>query len=51
MIGVYLVDRDSGIAHAFGLLVITSSGGEVGAITRFDNAAIFQFGLPRTLSD
>jgi RNA polymerase sigma-70 factor (TIGR02960 family) len=49
--GVYLVDRTSEIAHAFGLFVITLSGGEVSAITRFDNAVISQFGLPRTLAD
>jgi hypothetical protein len=47
--GVYLVDRISGIAHAFGLFVIRLSGGEVTAITRFDNAVIARFGLPRTL--
>jgi RNA polymerase sigma-70 factor (TIGR02960 family) len=47
--GVYLVDRTSGIAHAFGLFVITLSAGEVTAITRFDNAVISRFGLPRTL--
>jgi RNA polymerase sigma-70 factor (ECF subfamily) len=47
--GVYLVDRTSGLARAFGLLVITMSGDEVSAITRFDNAVISRFGLPRTL--
>jgi len=47
--GVYLVDRTSGVAHSFGLFVITLSVGEVSAITRFDNAVISRFGLPRTL--
>jgi RNA polymerase sigma-70 factor (TIGR02960 family) len=47
--GVYLVDRTSGIAHAFGLFVISLSEDEVSAITRFDNAVISRFGLPRTL--
>jgi RNA polymerase sigma-70 factor (TIGR02960 family) len=47
--GVYLVDRTSGVAHSFGLFVITLSAGEVSAITRFDNAVISRFGLPRTL--
>jgi RNA polymerase sigma-70 factor (ECF subfamily) len=47
--GVYLVDRVSGIAHAFGLFVITVSRGKVSAITRFDNGVIARFGLPRTL--
>jgi RNA polymerase sigma-70 factor (ECF subfamily) len=47
--GVYMVDRAAGIAHAFGLFVVSLSGNEVSAITRFDNAAIARFGLPRTL--
>jgi RNA polymerase sigma-70 factor (ECF subfamily) len=47
--GVYLVDRTSGVAHSFGLFVITMSAGEVSAITRFDNTVISRFGLPRTL--
>jgi RNA polymerase sigma-70 factor (TIGR02960 family) len=47
--GVYLEDPLSGAAHAFGLFVITLSGGKVSAITRFDNAVAGHFGLPRTL--
>jgi RNA polymerase sigma-70 factor (TIGR02960 family) len=47
--GVYLVDRTLGVAHSFSLFVITVSAGEVSAITRFDNAVISRFGLPRTL--
>lgn len=47
--GVYIVDRTSGVAHVFGLFVITLSGTEVSELTRFDNAVISRFGLPRTL--
>ena len=37
--------------RAFGLLVITTRGDRVSAITRFDNAVIGPFGFPRTLAD
>ncbi len=37
--------------RAFGILVITTRGDRVSAITRFDNAVIGPFGFPRTLSD
>lgn len=47
--GVYVVDRTSGIARANAFFVITLSGSKVTAITRFDNAVISRFGLPRTL--
>ena len=47
--GVYLVDAHTGIARAFGLLVITITGDQVSAITRFDNSVLPRFGLPRTL--
>jgi RNA polymerase sigma-70 factor (TIGR02960 family) len=47
----YLRDPHSPIAHAFGLLLFTLSGDRVSAITRFDNAALPSFGLPRTLTD
>jgi RNA polymerase sigma-70 factor (TIGR02960 family) len=48
---VYLRDEMTGIARAFGLLVITLAGSQISAITRFDNAALPPFGLPRTLAD
>lgn len=48
---VYLRNPHGGIAHPFGLLVITVRGDRISAITRFDNAAIGPFGLPRTLAD
>ncbi len=46
---VYLRDPVNGVARAFGLLVLTLAGDRVSVITRFDNAALSQFGLPRTL--
>lgn len=50
-LAVYLRDPHGAIAHAFGLLVISVRGDRVSAITRFDNATIGPFGLPRTLAD
>ena len=49
--GVYLCEPQTGVAHAFGLFVVTLSGDRVSAITRFDNAVLGRFGLPRTLTD
>ena len=49
--GVYLRDPVSAVARAFGLLVVTVAGDRVSAITRFDNAALDHFGLPRILAD
>ena len=48
---IYLRDPHGGIAHMFGLIVITLRGDRVAAITRFDNAVIGSFGLPRTIAD
>jgi RNA polymerase sigma-70 factor (TIGR02960 family) len=48
---VYMRDPHGPIAHAFGLLVLTLHGDRICAITRFDNAVIGPFGLPRTLAD
>jgi len=45
---VYLRDPVNHVARAFGLMVITLSGRRVSAITRFDNAVLGPFGLPRT---
>jgi hypothetical protein len=39
------------VARASGLFVITLAGHEISAITRFDNAALSRFALPRTLPD
>jgi hypothetical protein len=48
---VYPRDPHGEFRHAFGLLVITTRGDRVSAITRFDNAAIGPFGFPPTLAD
>jgi RNA polymerase sigma-70 factor (TIGR02960 family) len=48
---VYLRDPVNGVARAFGLLVLTLAGDQVSEMTRFDNAALAAFGLPRTLAD
>jgi RNA polymerase sigma-70 factor (ECF subfamily) len=48
--GVYLRDPVTGLAHAHGLFVVTLAGNQVSAITRFDNAVIQRFGLPRNLT-
>ena len=48
---VYLRDPVNGVGRAFGLLVATLSGDRVSVITRFDNATLSPFGLPRTLAD
>jgi RNA polymerase sigma-70 factor (TIGR02960 family) len=49
--GVYLRDPRSRVSHASGLLVITLAGERISVITRFDNAVLPFFGLPRTLND
>ena len=48
---IYLSDPHGEFWHAFGLLVITTRGDRVSAITRFDNTVIGPFGFPRTLAD
>jgi hypothetical protein len=47
--GVYVRDPHAPIAHANGLLVLTLTGGQISAMTRFDNSALPSFGFPRTL--
>jgi RNA polymerase sigma-70 factor (TIGR02960 family) len=47
----YLRDPATGVSRAFGLMVVTLAGSQISAITRFDNAALPVFGLPRTLVD
>ena len=49
--GVYLRDAFGGPARVFGLLVITLSGDRVSAVTRFENATLAPFGLPRLLHE
>jgi RNA polymerase sigma-70 factor (TIGR02960 family) len=48
---VYLRDPLNQVSRAFGLLVVTLAGRQISAITRFDNATLPPFGLPRTLAD
>ena len=50
-LAIYLRDPVNGLARAFGLLVLTLTGDRVSVMTRFDNAALPAFGLPRTLAD
>jgi RNA polymerase sigma-70 factor (TIGR02960 family) len=47
--GAYVRDPRTGIAHANGLLVVTLTGRQICAMTRFDNSVLPRFGLPRTL--
>jgi RNA polymerase sigma-70 factor (ECF subfamily) len=48
--GYYLGDPRTPILHAHGLLVLTLSGSQVAALTRFhDNSLLAVFGLPRSL--
>jgi RNA polymerase sigma-70 factor (TIGR02960 family) len=49
--GVYLNDPLTHTWRAFGIFVITLSGAEISAITRFDNASLGRLGLPRTLDE
>jgi RNA polymerase sigma-70 factor (TIGR02960 family) len=48
---IYVRDPLTHLAHASGLLVVTLAGEQVSAITRFDNAVLPRFGLPRTLDE
>jgi RNA polymerase sigma-70 factor, ECF subfamily len=50
-LAIYLRDPVNGVARAFGLLVLTLTGDRVSVMTRFDNAALTAFGLPRTLAN
>jgi RNA polymerase sigma-70 factor (TIGR02960 family) len=48
--GCYLPDRETTIAHAHALFVLTLEGDQVCAITWFADKSVFsRFGLPRTL--
>ncbi len=49
--GVYLRETVTPAWRGSGLFVLSLSGGEITAITRFDNAALERLGLPRTLDD
>ncbi len=47
--GGYVRNPHADILHANGLLVLTLSGSQICALTRFDNSVLPAFGLPRTL--
>ncbi len=47
--GLYLADPHAGIHHAYCLLVITTTGDHITAITSFGTNVLKHFGLPRTL--
>ena len=47
--GAYLRAPAGGIRHGTGLLVLTLTGDQISAITRFDNSVLPWFGLPRSL--
>jgi RNA polymerase sigma-70 factor (ECF subfamily) len=50
--GAYLRDAHTPIWHAHGLVVLTLTGTEISAVTRFmDTGLLRYFGLPRTLRD
>jgi len=46
--GVYACQRPATVPRASGLLVLTLAGGQIRAMTRFDNSALASFGLPAT---
>jgi hypothetical protein len=50
--GCYLLDSYTPIWHAHGLIVLTLTGNQISAVTRFsDTSVLAHFGLPRTLRD
>jgi RNA polymerase sigma-70 factor (TIGR02960 family) len=49
--GFYARDPHTGAFHTVGLLVLTLSGSQVAAMTRFDPSVLPRFGLPAVLSD
>ena len=48
--GFYARDTRTGQSHTVGLLVLTLSGSQISAMTRFDGAVLASFGLPRTIA-
>ena len=47
--GVYTKDPHARVLHANGLMVLTITGDNISALTRFDNSVLPNFGLSRTL--
>ena len=48
--GFYVRDPDTGSYYTVGLMVLTLSGAQVSAMTRFDPAVLPRFGLPPSLT-
>jgi RNA polymerase sigma-70 factor (TIGR02960 family) len=49
--GLYARDPQTGDFYTVGLMVLTLSGTQICAMTRFDSSILPRFGLPATLSD
>jgi RNA polymerase sigma-70 factor (TIGR02960 family) len=49
--GLYLADPHAGVYRAYSLLVITTAGDHITAITGFNTSVMTRFGLPRTLPE
>jgi hypothetical protein len=49
--GLYLADRHASVYRAYSLLVITTAGDHITAITGFSTNVMTRFGLPRTLPE
>ncbi len=50
-LGFYARDPDTGSFYTVGLMVLTLSGTQISAMTRFDPGILPRFGLPATLGD
>ena len=50
-LGLYLADPYASVYRAYALLVITTAGDRITAITGFSTNVMARFGLPRTLSE
>jgi hypothetical protein len=49
--GFYARDPDTGSFYTVGLMVLTLSGTQISAMTRFDPGVLPRFGLPAALGD
>jgi hypothetical protein len=49
--GFYARDPETGGFYTVGLMVLTLSGTQISAMTRFDAGTLPRFGLPATLPD
>jgi RNA polymerase sigma-70 factor (ECF subfamily) len=48
--GCYVLDPETGGYYTVGLMVLTLSGTQISALTRFDPGELPRFGLPVTLA-